>query len=198
MKRSLLFLLALGLFAVIPLAAQAQQSLGNEDLDNGLYVQTTAIPGVLAVGSDGEQYFDPFGYGHDTSDGIQFSVDARPVPGTTTPYWVQLKDATGAPTNTWVLPGDLSQYGWGVENNVTFEPLGQWILPGITVTGQHQWVINDADGTVGDLITISPAGTDGALLTFQSDPVPEPGCVVAIVGMCGMGLAGFVWRRRTA
>jgi hypothetical protein len=35
-------------------------------------------------------------------------------------------------------------------------------------------------------------------IRFIGSPVPEPTSVVALVGLCGMGLIGLVWRRRAA
>jgi len=59
--------------------------LGTEDPSNGfvgsIYVTTTDGATVqITVASDAESYFDPFGAGYDTSDGIQFSQ--VPIPPT--------------------------------------------------------------------------------------------------------------------
>jgi hypothetical protein len=194
MKHSLWILLVIGLSAAIPVAAHAQGGpLGPEDPVSGF---VGAIPGTgIQVASDGEFHFDPFGYGADTSDGISFPSDWHVLPTPyTAQYWVQLLDPNNQPTNTWVLPA--SDIGWGAENNNTFEPIGTWQVVSSTapLPSQGRWWIVDPDGAIGDIIDI-----EGNSVSFWSDAdVPEPSCVVALAGMCGMGLAGFVWRRRTA
>jgi hypothetical protein len=194
MKHSLLILLVLGLFAAIPLAAQAQPiPIGTEDPHLGAIAQ---IPGTgILVASDGEAPFQPFGVNFDVSDAIQFDVHVQLIDGGPANSSGNVAWQTIDGGRTWVLPADLTPWGWGIENNVTFEPKGLWeILDTTHQPPQGEWALIDPDGAVGDLITIH-----GNVLSFQSDAeVPEPGCAVAIAGMCGMGLAGLVWRRRAA
>jgi hypothetical protein len=143
----------------------------------------TAVPEIL-VASDGESSFDPFGVGFDTSDGIKFA------PGTGWEFigqagWVE------AAADTWVLPAVIP--GCGSENEPGCEPIGMWLLPGafwLPGTPSLLWML-EADGSLSDQIKVFNSAA-GAVIRFQSDPIPEP----ATLMLLGTGLAGVLYRRR--
>jgi hypothetical protein len=177
-------------------AASAAGVIGTEDPGAGfvgLFPPPFNDQGNVA--SDGESSFDPFGAGFDTSDGIQFFSNAWVADATMGAGWVQLPVTLDNP-NTWVLPADLTSIGCGVENGTTCEPAGVWDLPGATWVPEAlgTYTILQADGTVSDLLTASNTAPGGfAQLTFQSDPIPEPGTLLLL----GTALAGLgLYRRR--
>jgi len=154
---------------------------------------------TLTVGSDGEAFFDPFGYGANTSDGIQ--LNSNWVPNNwngafNAGFWTNT-DVTGAPLGggfTWVLPASTP---CGVENEPSCEPIAYWTfapgsgwLPGTT----PQFNILEAGGTISDLILLNNNTPNGAAqIIFRSDPnlVPEPGTLTFF----GSGLLGLVLLR---
>jgi len=152
------------------------------------------IPGsTIAVASDGESSFDPFGFGNDTSDGIQLPTGWVPVtasgafgPG----LWQQIPG-----TNTWVLPATIT--GCGSENEPTCEPVGEWFDPGFHWgEGNASLQIFDADGvTLSDIVTIANTA-DGATLTFASDPIGVPEPATWAMMLLGLGAMGAMLRAR--
>ena len=164
----------------------------------------SGFPGFVTVASDGESSFDPFGFGADTSDGIQFTLfDNGPWIQAADSQWTQIAGGVG----TWVLPA-ISAGGPGcpgenaIDTSGCFELVGHWIQiagPGFPLP---QWApglpgeydILSADGTVADKITLFNTA-NGAELIFQSDPIPEP-ATMALVGISLLGLGAF--RRRRA
>ncbi len=98
MKRLSVILVVLSMLAVLPAISQAAVTLGTEDPSTGLTVQFhasalysngTTYSIYMSVASDGEDYFDPFNFGGDTSDGISFF----PLPASGDGNWL-----TGANT----------------------------------------------------------------------------------------------------
>jgi hypothetical protein len=151
------------------------------------------IPGsTITVASDGEDSFQPFGATFDISDGIQLTSSWIPVTATgafATGFWQEL-----AGTNTWVLPATIP--GCGSENEPTCEPVAEWFDAGFHWgEGNESLQINEADGSLSDLVTISNTA-DGATITFASDPinVPEP----ATWGLMFVGLGALGAMLRTA
>ena len=142
--------------------------------------------------SDGEVYFDPFGYGADTSDGIQFPAAARynfileaGVSG-----WVQVTTATSV---TWVLPANLTSIGCGAEPNTTCEPIGKWQYPVVADWGgaAGSYIMLEANGSVSDTITLDYIAGGYPEIIFQSDAdIPEPSSMSLVL----LGLAGLAWR----
>ena len=184
--------------------ALAATVIGTESATTGFVGPLLAgFPSFVTVASDGESSFDPFGFGADTSDGIKFS-------GFTNGPWIQAADSQWTQLSnaeTWVLPAaNPAGPGCPGENAVDsapgcYELIGHFIQPafgGVLPQWQSQllgeYVILDADGSIGDKITLFNSA-NGAELIFQSDPIPEPASM-ALVGLGLLGLAGF--RRRRA
>ena len=115
-----------GMVAGSAAKAQAPIILGTEDANgtNGFVgnLLASSFPTTsYLVASDGEANFDPFGFGADTSDGINFSG----VPF----VWNQWHAGTWTNIGfqTWVLPASIP--GCGSENNTTCEPAGHFWSP---------------------------------------------------------------------
>jgi len=183
-----------------PVAVGPAVIVGTEDPVTG-FVGAFPPPfnDIGQVGSDGEGFFDPFGFGADTSDGIAFKSSGS-VGGIWVPDakigagWVQLPVTSDNP-NTWVLPADLTSIDCGIENETTCEPAGVWNLPGEfwAPDALGTYVILDEFGNVSDTLTASNTAPGGfAQLTFQSDAIPEP----TSLALLGSGLIAFGISRR--
>jgi hypothetical protein len=186
-------LLAAGAMAALMVgatAAQAQNAGGTvigSETDGGGFVGSLFGPNAdfgYNVASDGEAAFDPFGAGHDTSDGLNFSSVGF--------TWLQADDShwESLGNQTWDLPADLGPCG--VENNVICEPVGHFISPGAPwnpgFTGT--WLILDSNGALSDKIVTFNTNV-GAELRFFSDPtfsIPEPSTwAMMLIGFFGLG-----------
>lgn len=147
------------------------------------------LPGFAGytVASDGEAVFDPFTAGFDVSDGIRLD----------NPFgWFQAANSHWTQTDafTWVIPAANPGPGCGPENGNTCEIVGHFISA--TPWNAHAvgtWEIMDADGSIGDVITTFNTA-NGAEITFQSGPTPEPG-EWALMAM-GRGVIGLTMKRR--
>jgi len=169
-------------------SASAPTFLCNETDASGCVIQLPITGSTITVGSDGEAAFDPFGYGHDTSDGVQLE---NIWVGLHTKGWTLIGG-----TNTWVLP---ACDGNGVcENGNVSEPVGQWIAPGYTLTVPPiTYGIYESDGSLSDVVKLFNDDTGTVNLSFNSSPgVPEPATWALMIG--GFGLAGAQLRRRRA
>jgi hypothetical protein len=161
-------------------------SLCTEDANNGCKVTLPVAGTTITVASDGEAVFDPFGFGADTSDGVQLDSNWVAQKGAWQNVWVNIGN------NTWVLPACV---GGVCENNRVFEPPATWV----SATGQFnvpffQWSMNEAgSGKVSDLITIGNFANGGSFVKFMSD-VPEPASWTMLI--LGFGALGFAARRR--
>jgi hypothetical protein len=192
-------LLAGAVFAVGLAGAAAAYAgttiIGTEDNVSGFVGNflESAFPGThYIVASDGESYFDPFGAGYDTSDGLNFSA----VPFT----WTQVAGGawTALGNQTWVLPATIP--GCGSENSTTCEPVGDFVSPTPWTAGAiGTWKIMEADGSLSDVI-LTFNTPNGAELRFYSDPsVPEPATwAMMLIGVGGLGAAMRSQRRRQA
>jgi hypothetical protein len=151
------------------------------DISIGLATGATL---TITVASDGEAGFDPFGFGADTSDGIEFV--GTTVTNQSKNGWVPVGSTTGT-TSTWVLPANLTGIGCGSENEPTCEPLGVFLLGQKLAAGFQNttrfYYMNEAGGGFSDVITVGNDPTTGnGLVTFQSDPVPEPSTTLLFLG----------------
>ena len=187
MRRSLPLGIALFLVTAFASAAKAAPVIiCVEDAVTGCVAEIpTSAPPIL-VASDGESSFDPFGAGFDTSDGILFPFAGWVYVGE--PGWIEV-----SPT-LWVLPSTIPNCG--TENEPECEPLGAWLLPGSFWAAGTPDLLHmlEADTlALSDVIKVFNS-TNGAMITFQSDPfpVPEP----ATLTLFGGGLAAAIYRRR--
>jgi hypothetical protein len=166
------------------------------DLFNGLF--GTNSPYIVA--SDGESHFDPFSFGSDTSDGLNFSA--------VTHTWTQVAGGLWSPVpglnQAWVLPSPLPG-GCGSENDPTCEPIGDFVSPDPWVPmAIGVWEILDSpNGPVSDVIKTFNNSSGQAELWFSSDPslisTPEPSTwAMLLLGFAGLGFAGYRARKQTA
>src|ERR1700730_7156259 len=84
-----------------------------EDPSNGCVTHITSGAVDLIVASDGENPFDPFGAGYDTTDGIDFTNYTSGFIYDGPAGWVQIAGGQ------WVLPSNLVAIGCGAENETT-------------------------------------------------------------------------------
>jgi len=178
--------------------AQADIILGTEDIFNGFIGRINTNLGVIEVASDGDFVaFQPFGVTEDTSDAIRFAtndwqVDPNHLDAFAAGFWHR----TGTfPLRTWDLPAITPG---GSEDEPSIEPIAGFIRPGFQFNAASVgvYVILDPDGLVSDTIVLSNNGPNGsALVTFSSDPVPEPGSLT-LLGIGAATLLGYGWRRR--
>jgi hypothetical protein len=171
-----------------PVAASADTVIGTEDPSAGfvgdLFAGAFGPNSPYQVASDGESGFDPFGAGHDTSDGLNFSA----VPF----VWNQAADSfwENIGFQTWDLPAALGPCG--NENEPICEPSGHFISPTPWTPGAiGTWLILDATGGLSDKIITWNDGGGNANLRFFSDPtfsVPEPATwAMMLIGFFGLG-----------
>jgi hypothetical protein len=154
--------------------------------------------------SDGEAPFDPFGYGHDTSDGIILGPTWITDPALSMPhafdhgYWTQINGSYQgvAYPNTWVLPACNNT---GCENANIYEPIATWYEPGFFWNTSGKYILVDSNGAWSDTITIGNFGPNGnAAISFNSG-VPEASTwAMMLLGFAGVGFAGYRARTQTA
>lgn len=148
----------------------------------------------IYVASDAEIFFDPFGSGMDTSDGIVVPANYAFMGGN---GWVKLASSLAVFPNsqTWVLPGNLTGIGCGSENETTCEPTITFRNPlpfraGVLDT----YIINETGGSpVSDRVVLTNMGGAG-IVTFRSDSSPEPASAL-LMGMALLAILGFSRKR---
>jgi hypothetical protein len=167
-------LFAVAVLATTSISGQAQLIIGVEDPVNGAVADiATAVP-PINVGSAGSAFFDPFGAGFDTDDGIRFnSTSWQFVSGND---WVQISQPAGF--LAWVLPRGLA-----------IEDTGHWLFPGVawnSGTPEFQALAEPDGTTVSDLFHLYN-DQDGAHITFTSGlggtAVPEPSSLALLLGV---------------
>ena len=164
---------------------------------NGISPVYTISGTAITIGSDGEASYDPYGFGHDTSDGINFN-DAN---------WVEDPSASGAfaagfwtnlaESSIWVLPASTP---CGSENEPACEPVAKWFNPTFSWAASQTIFVYSASGALSDIIRLDNSGPGGtAAVTFASDPttVPDSGSTLALLGAAVVGL-GLMRRRLLA
>ena len=160
--------------------------LCTEDPANGCVAQIPTSAPPLFVASDGEAAFDPFGFGADTSDGIQLNSNWKPLNNNgafNAGFWTQIPG-----TFTWVLPATIPNCG--SENEPTCEPVATWFFPGAKWVPGTPSVLQmlEVNGTISDVIDVNNFGPGGsAEITFISN-VPEPASLLLL----GSGLLSLV------
>jgi len=171
-----------------PVAASADTVIGTEDASAGfvgdLFGGLFGPNSAYIVASDGESGFDPFGAGHDTSDGLNFSAVPFVWNQAADSFWEQIG------VQTWDLPAALG--ACGNENEPICEPSGHFISPTPWVPAAlGRWTILDATGAPSDLIRTWNDANGNANLRFFSDPtfsVPEPATwAMMLLGFFGLG-----------
>ena len=184
-----LMAIAVGVLLVLGASYASADTIIGQESSTGGFVGPIPGSGII-VASDGESFFDPFGFGADTSDGIRFDGDPDLIKYVGAPGWVQIPG-----TSAWVLPADLSSIGCGGENETNCEPLGQWHLgfgagglPETGVPSINAFIILSSSGAVSDRIIVNNNGDGTGSVTFASDPLPEPGTLLSLViGLLGLG-----------
>lgn len=171
-------------------AAQIAGLLNNTG--GGCVARVAGLSTSIYVASDAEVFFDPFGFGADTSDGIIVPANYAFMGGN---GWMKLANSLAVFPNsqTWVLPSDLTSIGCGTENEPTCEPTITFQNPlpfGADVVGTY--IINETDGsTLSDQVILANVGGVG-VVSFQSDPTltPEPDSVL-LLGAALVAVASF-------
>jgi len=161
-----------------------------EDPVNGFVGDIPTSSPAITVGSDGEQSFDPFGFGADTSDGIVLNANWAPDPAFANAFapgfWTQIPG-----TFTWVLP---ACQGGTCENANIKEPAAKWdfIGGGRWQPGTKSIILFDVNGELSDAILVKNDGPGGgATITFRSGfGIPEPATwAMMMIGFAGIGYA---------
>jgi PEP-CTERM motif len=185
------------IFGIAP--AKAFTTLGTENNVTGFVgnLLASSFPGTsYLVASAGESYFDPFGAGYDTIDGINFSGVGL--------VWYQDFDSGwfGLGNETWVLPASIPTCG--SESITTCEPFGHFInFSAWDPLAIGTYVIREADGSVSDVIKTFNDSNGYANVLFYSDlsltSIPEPSTwAMMAVGFAGLGFAGYRARKPSA
>ena len=140
-------------------------------------------------------YFDPFGAGYDTSDGIILGPTWKTAwgqPGAFDPgYWTQINGQYQgvAYPNTWVLPACNPT---GCENGNIYEPVATWYEPGAYWNTSGKYLLLDGPGQLSDIVTIGNYGPGGyAAITFDSNAPEASTWVMMVIGFAGLGFAGY-------
>jgi len=167
MKKNQTFMM-LGLLLAATIPVFAQTPICTEDPLNGCvgtFTLTTTTGDTITVNaaSDGEQAFDPFGAGMDTSDGIKFKCAGATTVTNLSPAWV----AVAGQPNTWVLPSTTK---CGSENEPSCEPVGDFVFSA-PFTTKGFYTITDDTGQISDYVVFGNTGPGGkGEITFYSDP----------------------------
>ena len=117
------------------------------------------------VASDSEALFDPFNYGADTSDGLNFS---------NVPHVWNLAAGNGWVPNgfqTWVLPANLTSIGCGVENETPCEPPGVFVRPRQKLSHSHDNICLHLAAHLSGAVPRGYRGSRGIDSVFQTNRV---------------------------
>src|SRR5262245_57779250 len=123
---------------------------------------------TVTMGSDGEQPFDPFGFGFNVGDAISFANLGDTTVQSLGLGWTNLNSDGADLGSSWVLPADLTAIGCGVEPQTTCEPTGDFIFSqpfrdsfANSPNGGAYVTISDANGGVSDWILFANTAPGG-------------------------------------
>ena len=167
------------------------------------------LPSYVSVDTTGDSFFasgSGYGYTTLTASGTAYKTGiAYQVPGngnTATLATITLKAGTPDDFQLGVFTNNTDNTA-NIASAVTVaSPEGNSVTENTVLhSTSNDFYLFDIVGKAGDTITVSLTQSGGAAdplggLTFTT--VPEPASIVALAGLCGMGLIGLVLRRGAA
>lgn len=162
-----------------------------------------ALPGFASVATTGDARYSDNSYSTLTIAGTPYHTGVVYQGGTPSGTLATITLGSGVPSN-FVLGLLANSTSDGPSNNTAYTVTDNLDLATVTVNSpkpastvnQDDFFYIDVQGaTAGEILTIAGNATQITLggITFDT---PEPAPIVALVGLCGMGLIGLVIRRR--